>query len=67
MALKLFGKQIVTGDTQEKETKENSAEYALTDQELNFILAKLRTATYTGAEFEMFYNVWVKLMQNKVK
>ena len=67
MALKLFGKQVVTGDTQQKETQGNSAEYALTDQELDFLLAKLRTATYTGAEFEMFYNVWVKLTQNKVK
>lgn len=67
MALKLFGKQVITGDNQQGETQQSSVDYALTDQELNFILAKLRTATYTGAEFEMFYSVWMKLMQNKAK
>lgn len=33
----------------------------LTKKEIEFILAKLRLSTYTGDEFEMFYNVWVKL------
>lgn len=33
----------------------------LTADELKFILTKLRTATYTGNEFETFYLVWVKL------
>lgn len=37
---------------QDKEFKKN---------ELEFLLAKLRTATYKGEEFEMFYNVWVKI------
>ena len=32
-----------------------------TAEELKFLLAKLRTATYTGHEFEMFYNIWVKI------
>lgn len=38
--------------SQDKEFKKN---------ELEFLLAKLRTATYKGEEFEMFYNVWVKI------
>lgn len=33
----------------------------LTAEELKFLLSKLRTATYTGHEFEMFYNIWVKI------
>ena len=33
----------------------------LTIQDLKFLLTKLRSATYTGAEFEQFYQVWVKL------
>ena len=33
-----------------------------TKNELEFLLAKLRTATYKGDEFEMFYNVWVKII-----
>lgn len=34
---------------------------SLTAEELKFLLSKLRTATYTGHEFEMFYNIWVKI------
>lgn len=33
----------------------------LDKSELKFLLEKMRTATYTGDEFEMFYNIWVKL------
>lgn len=33
----------------------------LTAEELKFLLTKLRTATYIGHEFEMFYTVWVKI------
>lgn len=33
----------------------------LTVEELKFLLSKLRTATYTGHEFETFYNIWVKI------
>ncbi len=33
----------------------------LSIEELKFLLSKLRTATYTGNEFEMFYNIWVKI------
>ena len=40
--------------------KQEEAE-GLTVEELKFLLSKLRTATYTGHEFEMFYNIWVKI------
>ena len=33
----------------------------LTKQESEFILAKLRLATYKGEEFEMFYTVFKKI------
>jgi hypothetical protein len=38
-----------------------------TAEELKFLLSKLRTATYTGHEFEMFYNIWVKITQELEK
>ena len=34
----------------------------LTSEELQFILTKLRSATYKGEEFETFYTVWMKLV-----
>jgi hypothetical protein len=37
----------------------------LDDKEVEFILEKLQTAQYIGREFEMFYNVWVKLSNMK--
>jgi hypothetical protein len=37
----------------------------LDDREIDFILEKLQTAQYIGREFEMFYNVWVKLSNMK--
>jgi len=33
----------------------------LTEKETSFIIAKLRQATYTGSEFETFYNIMSKL------
>lgn len=36
-------------------------EEGLTKQEAEFILAKLRLATYKGEEFEMFYTVFRKI------
>lgn len=36
-------------------------EQDLTEQESEFILAKLRTATYKGNEFEMFYTIFQKI------
>lgn len=37
----------------------------LDDHEVEFILEKLQSAQYIGREFEMFYNVWVKLSNMK--
>lgn len=34
----------------------------LSVEELEFVLAKLRSATYKGEEFETFYTVWMKLV-----
>ena len=43
-------------------TKTNDVDKNLFDEnELRFLLMKMRTATYTGNEFEMFYNIWVKI------
>ena len=39
----------------------------LTNSEIDFILNKLRTATFLGEEFEQFYNIWVKLSEMKSK
>lgn len=36
---------------------------SFTAEEYKFILSKLRLATYTGHEFETFYNIWVKVSQ----
>ena len=40
-------------------------EEIFSDQEINFLLTKLRTATYTGAEFETFHKIWTKLLSLK--
>ena len=36
----------------------------LTEEESEFILAKLRSATYKGDEFEMFYTIFRKIGQH---
>lgn len=33
----------------------------LTQQELEFLLIKMRSADYKGEEFEMFYKIYLKL------
>ena len=33
----------------------------LTPQEIEFVMRKMRSATYVGDEFELFYTVFVKL------
>ena len=38
-----------------------------TAEECRFLLLKLRSATYTGHEFETFYNIWVKVTQELTK
>ena len=42
-------------------TKPKVKDGSLTAKEVEFILAKLRTAEYRGSEFEQFYNVLKKL------
>jgi hypothetical protein len=40
---------------------------SFTPEELRFLLSKLRSATYTGHEFETFYNIWVKVSKELEK
>ena len=40
---------------------------AFTAEECKFLLLKLRSATYTGHEFETFYNIWVKVTKELEK
>ena len=42
-------------------TKPKGKDEQLTAKEIEFILAKLRTADYKGNDFEMFYTVFKKL------
>lgn len=54
--------KVVTGaEAKEKLAKEQLVSSALTDKEIQFILTKLRQANYTGAEFEFFSTVFLKL------
>ena len=39
-------------------------EQGLTKKEAEFILAKLRTATFKGDEFEMFFTVFKKITEH---
>lgn len=62
----LLSKKINVG--QEAIDKVNSKQSPidqLTEQEVNFILTKLRNAEYKGTEFEMFHNIWMKLSNLK--
>lgn len=45
----------VSGSGRKKEPQD------FTKRDLEFLLAKMRSATYKGDEFETFYNVWVKI------
>ena len=59
--------KVITGEEAKKkiEIDKNRATSNLTENEINFILAKLKTANYSGAEFEMFHSVWMKLVELK--
>ena len=62
----LLSKKLEVGQKAiDKANKKPSASDQLTEQEINFILSKLRQANYTGAEFEMFHNVWMKISNLK--
>ena len=59
--------KMVTGEEarRQMDLQKAKAQANLTEQEINFILTKLRTANYSGAEFEMFHSVWMKLTDLK--
>lgn len=59
--LKRFFKMAINRQTTKLDNIDNSA--SITDKEAGFIIAKLRQATYTGAEFETFYTVMSKLQK----
>ena len=54
--------KIVTGkEAHDKIKKDELVNTDLTQQEIQFILTKLRQANFKGAEFELFYVVFSKL------
>lgn len=65
MAVKVFG-NVLTKDSK-KENSNKTVDFKLNNQEIDFILNKLRESNYKGFEFEMFYAVWVKLNEHKSK
>lgn len=52
---------IVMGLLDKSRPKATSNEVSFSREELQFLLAKLRTAEYKGNEFEKFYNVYTKI------
>ena len=66
MAFNTQGK-VITGEDAKKKLELDALKSNpyLTDQEIAFILTKLRQSQYSGAEFEMFHQVWTKLTQLK--
>jgi hypothetical protein len=55
------GKVIQGEEARAKITEQILTKSSLNSKELNFILTKLKDATYKGHEFETFYAVWVKV------
>jgi hypothetical protein len=53
-------------DRMKPQSKQEEVE-SFTSEELKFLLLKLRSATYTGHEFETFYNIWVKVTRELEK
>lgn len=61
-------KKLVMGLVEKVQAQQKApAQPELTAKEIDFILNKLRTATFLGEEFEQFYNIWVKLTEMKGK
>ena len=48
----------------EKVKPKGQEDQSLTKKEAEFILAKLRTATFKGHEFEMFFTVFKKITEH---
>lgn len=65
--MKVFGfihkliKKVIMGLIDKINPPKSKEVESFTVEELKFLLTKLRTATYTGNEFETFYNIWVKI------
>jgi len=55
------GKVLTGQEAKSKMAKDQAINTDLTDQEIQFILTKLRQANFKGAEFELFYVVFSKL------
>lgn len=62
MPIKVLGKVLNTKEEKPKAGPKKPDSF-FNEQELNFILTKLRSASYTGTEFETFYAIWLKLME----
>ena len=61
-------KKLVMGLVEKVQAQQKApSNTQLTDKEIDFILNKLRSATFLGEEFEQFYNIWVKLTEMKGK
>tara|TARA_Y100001972_G_scaffold113704_1_gene148687 strand:+ start:495 stop:695 length:201 start_codon:yes stop_codon:yes gene_type:complete len=61
MALISKGKVITGTEAKKNSVDKKITKETLTEQEIDFVLTKLRQANYKGVEFEMFYNVFTKL------
>lgn len=44
-------------------TRHKKPDHELSIEDIKFLLTKMRIATYTGEEFEHFYQVWLKLTE----
>lgn len=53
--------KFVMGLLDKAKPKSVGSEVNFTKEELQFLLAKLRTADYKGNEFEKFYHVYTKI------
>lgn len=52
---------------QKNDNKPKVENVELSHRELDFLLTKLRSAQYSGEEFEMFYTLWTKLAKHVQK
>lgn len=61
-------KKVIMGLFDKTNPPQEEAEVSsFTAEEYKFLLSKLRSATYTGHEFETFYNIWVKISKELEK
>lgn len=61
MPVKAKGSVITGEDARAKIVDDILTKQDLSVKDVEFILAKLKSAQYVGSEFEHFYAVWVKL------